>query len=55
MSQLVEHPTLDFHSGHDLRVVGLNAKIGPALLALLALLEKSPYPSPSAPCALSLK
>jgi len=31
MAQSVEHPTLDFSSGHDLRVVGLSPVLGSVL------------------------
>ena len=31
MAQLIEHPTLDFGSGHDLRVVRLSPVLGSAL------------------------
>ena len=31
MAQLVEHPTLDFGSGHDPRVTGLSPTLGSAL------------------------
>ena len=31
MAQSVEHPTPDFGSGHDLRVLGLSATLGSVL------------------------
>ena len=31
MAQFIEHPTLDFGSGHDLRVVRLNLLLGSML------------------------
>ena len=49
VAQSVEHPTLDFGSGHDLRVLRLS-------LPLLLLSSESTCPSPSIPpLALSLK
>ena len=43
MAQLVKYLTLDFSSGHDLRVVGLSLEWGSVLST-----ESAP-PSPSAP------
>ena len=31
LAQSVKHPTLDFGSGHDLRVMGLSPKLGSML------------------------
>ena len=42
MAQLVDHPTLDFGSGHDLRVMGSSPVLGSVLSV------ESACPSPSA-------
>ena len=41
MAQSVKHPSLDFGSGHDLRVLGLS----PASDFLLSVESASPFPS----------
>ena len=58
MIQFVEHPTLDFGSSHDLRVLGLSLALGSMLLlgSLPEILSPSPFapPRPSTTFSLSL-
>jgi len=48
MAQLVERPSLDFGSGHDLTVMGLALHGAPcsagSLLGILSLLSLQPHP-----------
>ena len=41
MAQLVKHPTLDFNSGHDLRVVRSSPRSGSTLRNLVDILSLS--------------
>ena len=57
MAQSVEHPTLGFGSGHDLRVMGLSPALG-SMLSGESAWDSSltvPPPPPDPPCTLPLK
>ena len=59
VAQSVKHPTVGFHSGHDLRIMGLSPALGlHSAQSLLEILSHSPFPSASVPllltCTLSL-
>ena len=56
MTQSVECPTLDFHSGHDLRGDGIEPMLSGELLKILSIFFLFyPYPLSLAPvCALFL-
>jgi len=47
VAQSVEHPTFDFGSGHDLRVLGSSPESGPMLSTEFAWLSLSPSASPT--------
>ena len=53
MAQLLGRPTLDFGSGHDLRVLGSNPEMGSTLSVSLLELLSPPPPLPP-PLTLSL-
>ena len=57
MAQLVKHPTLGFHSGHDLRVVGMRPISGSSLWVEPAqdFLSLLPLPLPTHVLSLSKK
>ena len=55
VAQLVEHPTLDFSSGHDPRVVGSSPALGSAWSLLQILSPSAPLPGSHALSSLTNK
>ena len=53
MAQLVKDPTLDFSSGHDLRVMRLSHVSG-SVLGMETALDSLPFPLPALSLSLSI-